>query len=325
MQLQKALADFAAEYNRQTTEFIPGQPDLLYAPVRYISTLPSKKLRPFLVYTFASGFRHAHGEATIEATWRVAAAIEMLHNFTLIHDDIMDNDDWRRGRETVHKKWDTPTAILSGDGLLALAIDILAQTESPRALAIIQSFAEAVRVVCEGQALDKEFESRVNVGETEYLDMISKKTSSLIASSCYMGAQLGLADSEALALVQQYGLHLGLAFQLQDDYLDIFAEAEDLGKDIGSDLRLHKKTLIMIQLMQQPELLARIDTLVKREPVPLDEIRNIIEESGIGAALRNEVTRYTQAAKKILDDLRIAREEKDLLWQLADYLEQRTH
>jgi geranylgeranyl diphosphate synthase type II len=140
-----------------------------------------------------------------------------------------------------------------------------------------------------------------------------------------MGAQLGLADSEALALVQQYGLHLGLAFQLQDDYLDIFAEAEDLGKDIGSDLRLHKKTLIMIQLMQQPELLARIDTLVKREPVPLDEIRNIIEESGIAAAIRNEVTRYTQAAKKILDDLRIAREEKDLLWQLADYLEQRTH
>jgi geranylgeranyl diphosphate synthase type II len=322
--LKTELESFRRVFDRRMTEIIPVDPRPLYDPMHYIFSLPSKKLRPFLVYTFSRGYLRTEEELP-EKFWNIAASLEMLHNFTLIHDDIMDEDDWRRGKKTVHKRWDINTAVLGGDGLLALAFQTLTAEEMENFREISREFSRSVLTVCEGQALDKEFESLLSVNEEEYLEMIYKKTGSLIEGSCMIGAYAGEAPKEEYSAIREFGRNLGIAFQLQDDYLDIFAQQEELGKDIGSDLVMRKKTIIMIKILQHPGALEKIDGMLREENLPIEKIRKVLVDSGIAGDTRNLVYEYTSKAKRALDSLSIHGEMRKLLWELAEYLEQRTH
>ena len=323
--LGNALTAFREIFDSHLSQLIPEYPKSLYAPMRYIAALPSKKLRPFLLHTFVKGYIKNNRNDLPEKYWDLAAAIELLHNFTLIHDDIMDEDDFRQGRKTVHNKWDMNTAILGGDGLLALAFDVMSRGEMENFVHITREFSRSVLIVCEGQALDKEFEVLSTVDEQGYLDMIYKKTGSLIEASSIIGGYAGDAPATEFEHIRQFGRNLGIAFQLRDDYLDIFAEQDELGKDIGSDLRMRKKTIIMIKLMQHGKTLKKIDTLISDQNLRIDEIRSVLEDSGIADETNELVKSYTDQAKKKLDSLSINEDSRSILWELADYLEQRSH
>lgn len=216
---------------------------LFYNPIYYINELPGKRLRPLMSMLTAGMFGVQMHESLAPSV-----AIEMLHNFTLVHDDIMDNDDLRRGKPTVHRKWDLSTAILAGDGLLGLAYQRLLQSSRGDVLAMARDFTETMIEICEGQAQDKMFETMEDVSEQHYLEMIAKKTAVLISLSCKIGgycAQLPLEQIEDLA---EFGFNIGMGFQIQDDVLDIFADQEELGKKVGSDFEMNKKTILTIKL-----------------------------------------------------------------------------
>ncbi len=217
------------------------EPLLLYEPVRYVMASGGKRIRPLLVFLAAEAVGGDAGQAA-----HVAAAVELLHSFTLVHDDIMDQDDTRRGKPTVHAKWDVGTAILAGDGLVALAYRALLSRPSPRLTEMARAFTEGIVEVCEGQALDKEFETRRTVTMDAYLAMIGKKTACLLAMSCQLGALVGGGDEQQVAALGSYGRHLGVAFQIQDDLLDLLSPAAVSGKPRGSDLARRKQTFLMV-------------------------------------------------------------------------------
>ena len=221
------------------------QPVTLFEPMRYATSAGGKKLRPILLLICCE----AVGGDT-RAGLEAAVSLELVHNFTLVHDDIMDNDDLRRGRETVHKHWDKNIAILVGDGLLVLAYSELARMKSDKFQQIACIFSDAILKVCEGQALDKEFEQRESISMAEYLDMIDKKTAMLFSMACQVGAMLGGGSKEQIDAMGRYGHLLGRAFQIQDDLLDLIADESILGKDIGSDLMEHKKTFLVIHALE---------------------------------------------------------------------------
>jgi geranylgeranyl pyrophosphate synthase len=177
-----------------------------------------------------------------------ACAIELLHNFSLVHDDIMDNDEFRRGQPTVHTKWDLGTAILAGDGLLGLAYRKLLYTPNISDTRLVARFTETMLEICEGQALDKMFETRAQVSEPEYMEMIRKKTAILISISCEFGGIVAQADENQVKALAEFGHNVGMGFQIQDDLLDILADEQVLGKKVGSDLAMNKKTIVSILL-----------------------------------------------------------------------------
>ncbi|MGQ9561393.1 MAG: polyprenyl synthetase family protein [Candidatus Oleimicrobiaceae bacterium] len=217
------------------------EPRLLYEPVRYVLASGGKRIRPLLVMLSAE----AVGGDSREAA-HVAAAVELLHTFTLVHDDIMDQDDTRRGQPTIHAKWDVGTAILAGDGLVALAYRALLSRPSPRLAEMARAFTEGIVEVCEGQALDKEFETRPTVTMDAYLAMIGKKTACLLATSCHLGALVGGGQEQEVTALRTYGRHLGVAFQIQDDLLDLLSPAAVSGKPRGSDLAQRKQSFPLV-------------------------------------------------------------------------------
>lgn len=210
-------------------------------PISYFFTLPGKQVRSLITLITAEHFCSDY-EGAVPA----AVAIEVLHDFTLVHDDIMDDDHFRRGCETVHTKWDIGTAILSGDAMIALAYQKLLTAQSPNLIAMLGTFTDGMYVVCEGQARDKEFETRDDVSLDEYLHMISQKTARLFALACELGYLTCSADGKVLSALKEMGEYVGLAFQVRDDLLDFVADEKDLGKDVGSDWRRKKKTYITI-------------------------------------------------------------------------------
>jgi len=242
MQEQQILAQFRQKISEdlkdlQTSPSVP----LFYDPIDYINALPGKKLRPIL--TLVSGLAVGGQEKNLLAP---ASAIELLHNFSLVHDDIMDNDETRRGKPTVHVKWDLGTAILAGDGLLGLAYRKLLQTPNINDLRLTVKFTEAMIEICEGQALDKTFETEDTVSEPAYLEMISKKTATLIKLACEIGGIVGEGNTAEITALAEFGYNIGMGFQIQDDLLDILADETVLGKKVGSDLQMNKKTIISI-------------------------------------------------------------------------------
>jgi geranylgeranyl diphosphate synthase type II len=323
--LRDALTGFSAAFAGEMDSLIPQSPGYMYDPIRYISTLPSKKIRPFLAYVFYYGYTNRNFDVWQAAEWKVPVALEMLHNFSLIHDDIMDEDDYRRGQPTVHKKWDNSTAILSGDGLLALAYQELLSADHPRLNDLAREFARGVTTVCEGQALDKTFEHDDQVSEPAYLDMINKKTACLIEVASCMGTIAANAPADAVANARMFGNSLGMAFQLQDDFLDLFGDLDKLGKDIGSDLVKNKKSIIMIQVLNHAAVRERVFSLLKMEPIPFGDIKDTLTAAGITDHIRTEIRDYTDAAKQAIKTLTINEETESLLWELTEYLEQRSH
>ena len=278
-------------------------PVSLYEPMRYSVSSGGKRIRPILLLLSAEAVG-----SRIENALDAAVALELVHNFTLVHDDIMDNDDWRRGRQTVHKKWDESTAILAGDGLLVKAYVALAQVNYPRLQEIVQHFSQSILQVCEGQALDKEFESRETVSMDEYFEMIDKKTARLFSAACEIGGMIGGGNQEQVNALATYGRALGRAFQVQDDLLDVTADQQVLGKDVGSDLEENKKTFLIVHFTQtaNDDLLQQLQAIRDKKKLSkndLDKILEIFQASGTIRAARTEVDKTLSVAEDALKKL----------------------
>lgn len=264
---------------------------LFYQPIQYVNNLSGKMIRPLL--TILSGL--AVG-GDLDNLLPPASAVELIHNFSLVHDDIMDQDDTRRGEPTVHMKWDIGTAILTGDGLLGLAYRKLLTTPNIEDLRLVRLFNDAVIEICEGQALDKMFEKTVQVSENEYMEMILKKTAILIKLSCQIGGIVGNGTEEQVAHLADFGLNIGLGFQIQDDLLDVIADEQDLGKKVGSDLAMNKKTILTLRLAEKIDAPASaIKSVI--------EFRNLLDSYKIVDDVKEMVRQYYNNAQHSLEQL----------------------
>jgi len=302
------------------------KPATLYEPIRYVLSTGGKRLRAVLTLLAceAIGGKASHA-------LNAAIAIELLHNFTLVHDDVMDHADLRRGKPTVHAMWDQNVAILSGDELLAHAYRSLLLTRSPRIEQILAVYTDALVRVCEGQGFDKEFECRDDVTLSEYLDMIGKKTGRVISASLEIGALVGAGESSLChvkALVR-FGEHLGRAFQIQDDLLDVVGDGDEFGKRIGGDIVEGKKTFLLLAALQRA---SRPDRVILRSVTPnnprttgvrIDLIREIYRRTGAIDEARSEVERHTRLANRALGTLSESRAKSMLAW-LAQQLVKRS-
>jgi len=282
---------------------------LFYDPIQYINSLQGKRLRPLL--TIVSGLAL---KGNIESLLFPAIAIELLHNFTLVHDDIMDNDSLRRGNETVHVKWDIGTGILAGDGLLGFAYQKLLCTPNVEVGKLAKLFTNTLIDICEGQAMDKSFESESIVSESEYLDMINKKTAVLIKLSCQIGALTANADEFMINAFADFGYNIGMGFQIQDDLLDVIAEESLLGKKVGSDLAMHKKTILTTKLAETGKSYDTIDDL--------KTFKHILAEEGIISQVQVMAENYFTKAYNLFDAIE-DNEYKMILRYLADYIKNR--
>lgn len=282
---------------------VKKEPVSLYEPMRYALAAGGKQIRPVLLLLA----NEAVGGQT-EHALNAAAAVELVHNFTLVHDDIMDNDDLRRGRETVHKHWDQNIAILSGDGLLVLAYQTLNRTTTENLQQIMTTFSKGILEVCEGQALDKEFESRDSVSIDEYFTMIEKKTAALISMSCKIGALLGTENRDYILALEKYGHLLGRAFQVQDDLLDVIADERVLGKNVGSDLQENKKTFLILHALQNAKGTNRefLKKILSEENISRQKVEQAIHlfvEMGTIDAAKSRVRYELEEARKALSIL----------------------
>lgn len=254
-------------------------PTSLYDPIRYVMAIGGKRVRPLLVVLAARSLGRP-----AESVLDVAVAVELLHNFTLVHDDIMDRDPVRRGHPTIHARWDEGTAILAGDALIGIAYRCLSRLETPRMGELIRAFTDAVVEVCEGQALDKEFEGREGVRLSEYMDMISRKTGRLISMSARIGALAADAEPEAADALEAFGDRIGAAFQIQDDLLDYLSTTEELGKTVGSDLAMHKATYVTLtarERLQGADRRRFDELLAGGGPDAVGELRALLTDGGV--------------------------------------------
>ncbi len=293
----------------------------IYEPAEYILAGGGKRIRPTLLLLSCSAVG-----GKFEDALNAAVATEILHNFTLVHDDIMDNADTRRGRETVHKKWDRDTAILSGDGLIGFAYKFLLLTDSPRIREVAKSFTEAIIEVCEGQSYDKEFEIRKEVSIDEYIMMITKKTSELLISCAEIGALIGGGTPEEITALKDYALNIGLAFQIQDDLLDITADEKMFGKKTGGDLMEGKKTYLLLKALEvviDPASRQKLQSVIENKGVKnandIPEIKKIYEANGILESCSKAVEDYTSMANSKLDIIKESN-PKDMLCRFSDML-----
>lgn len=284
---------------------------MFYEPIHYVLSLTSKKIRPLLVI-LSSGISGGR----IETASYPAAAVELLHDFTLVHDDIMDDDHTRRGHPTVHMKWDLNTAILTGDGLMGFAFQKLLQTPRGDIRRMATRLTEAMIIICEGQGLDKMFETQKHVSAGAYLDMIARKTAALIELSCELGALSAEAPEHQISLLKEYGHALGMGFQIQDDVLDITADEGSLGKKVGSDFAMQKKTILSIMLREK---LGDADFF----NLNLQAYREALEKEHILEDVDVMYTEYFHRAFDKLDALPDTR-ENFLLRELTKFLKDRS-
>jgi geranylgeranyl diphosphate synthase, type II len=284
---------------------LPSEPKGLYDPIAYILELGGKRLRPCLVLAACEACKHSYGEAE-----KAALAVELFHNFTLIHDDIMDEAPLRRGKATVHSKWNLNTGILSGDAMLILAYQQFAYYNPGLQAKLMALFSKTALEVCEGQEYDVAFEQLAAVSEGAYLKMIQFKTAVLVAAALKMGALIGSADAESAELFYDFGIALGTAFQIQDDYLDAFGDPETFGKQVGGDILENKKTYLVIKLQELGSIEQRktldhwfgtnADT-ASEEKVTV--VKRLFTESGAAEATKKAVHAYTKESQHILSSL----------------------
>lgn len=295
------------------------QPETLYNPASYILQSSGKRLRPLLVLLSAKSVGGKFSDY-----YNAAIAVEMLHNFTLVHDDIMDNADLRRGKLTLHKKYNLNTAILTGDILAAVAYEFLLKDCHVNAKQALDSFTKGLVEVCEGQSLDTKFESRKNVLLSEYIDMIEKKTAALIRMCCELGAYLANGSASDNKALSNYGKYLGIAFQIQDDLLDIIADKFEFGKRIGGDLIEGKKTFLFIEAFgkakgEDKELLLKVINNKGIRSNQINKYKMLYEKLGVIDDAKTEIKKYTNKALKSIDNLSNKSEIEIFHW-LADTL-----
>lgn len=309
----------ANEYRQMADDAIsrlslPARPEGLYAPIRYMLDGGGKRIRPVL--TLASC--QAMGADPMTAIHQ-AIAIEMFHNFTLLHDDIMDKSAMRHGRPTVHVKWNDATAILSGDAMLTTATMLLAIKAGDKLAPALELFNGTAMNIYEGQQYDMDFEKRTDVSVEEYIEMIRLKTSVLLGCACGMGALMGNADFDTQVGFFNYGVNLGLAFQLQDDLLDSFGDPAVFGKAIGGDILNDKKTWLLIQALHEDST-GRLASIIANPPAPEEKIRQVKEiysSLGLVDGIRELIRAYTDTAISLLDTLPITPEARAFFLKFA--------
>jgi geranylgeranyl diphosphate synthase type II len=301
----------------------PTTPATLYEPNEYFLKLGGKRIRPVLCLMANEMFDEINPDA-----WKVANAIELFHNFTLIHDDIMDKAPLRRGMETVHIRFGESTALLAGDVMLVAAYDYLNQVRPSYLQKIVQLFNQTARQVCEGQQLDMDFEKMETVDLENYLQMIELKTSVLLAACLKFGAILGGATERNQNLLYSFGRKLGVAFQVQDDYLDAFGDPEKFGKQLGGDIRSNKKTFLLIHAYETctAERKQELSSLMKgNEENKTGRVLDIFRECRVDEWAIELKNKYLQEALADLEDVAVLSNRKQPLLQLAHFLLEREH
>ncbi|MBD1434100.1 polyprenyl synthetase family protein [Sphingobacterium sp. DN00404] len=300
----------------------PHTPPHLYDPIRYILSLSGKRIRPLLVLMGAELF----DSSVVEQALPASAAIEFFHNFSLIHDDIMDVAPLRRGKPTVHQKWNDNVAILSGDALLIKAYQELAKCPVDKIPALLHLFNATSLEVCEGQQFDMDFEERAQVSETAYIDMIRLKTSVLLGCALQMGAIVAGADERSQALLYDFGVNLGIAFQLQDDILDVYGNPKSFGKQIGGDILSNKKTILFVKLQElisptdQEELEYLLKQNIDSEPEKVEKMIGLYAKYDIQTLAIYQKEKFTTIAYEKLTEIQVEADKKEALFSLSDAL-----
>lgn len=296
-------------------------PKGLYDPVSYVLSLGGKRIRPVLMLMAYNLYRE-----DVKSILQPATGIEVYHNYTLLHDDLMDRADMRRGKATVHKVWNDNVAILSGDAMLVLAYQFMAQCASEKLKDVMDLFCLTALEICEGQQLDMEFEQRKDVKEDEYIEMIRLKTSVLLAASLKIGAILGGASKEDADALYDFGVNLGLAFQLKDDLLDVYGDPLRFGKNIGGDILCNKKTYLVIKAFEHAntEQEALLSDWFTRETFDPQEkiaaVTRLYNEIGVKALCENRIVEYSKRASESLNRVNVPAENKQELETMMNEL-----
>ena len=297
------------------------EPNNLYEPIRYILSLGGKRLRPVLTLMATEVF-----DVDCQKALAAATAVEVFHNFSLIHDDIMDDAPLRRGNETVHEKWNINTGILSGDAMLILAYQYFEAYEPKIFQELAKLFSKTALEVCEGQQYDVDFETRDDVTIPEYLKMIEYKTAVLVAAAMKMGAIVAETTEENKNLIYDFGLNLGLAFQLQDDYLDAFGNPETFGKQVGGDIIENKKTYLYLKAMEfasaneKEQLLYLFSFQSSENTDKINSVKGIFNQTGASAATQKAIENFTFKALETLAKMNIGNDKKAILKAFAENL-----
>jgi geranylgeranyl diphosphate synthase type II len=314
------VKDFAARFD---VAHFPTSPATLYEPGDYFLQLGGKRIRPVMCLMGNELF-----DEILPDAYELATAIELFHNFTLVHDDIMDAAPLRRGMETVHKKYGDSVALLCGDVMMIRAYDYLNKINTQYLQRIMYLFNKTAREVCEGQQLDMDFEKRNDVQLDEYLHMISLKTSVLLAASLEMGSILGGASEGNCRHIYEFGLNLGIAFQIQDDYLDAFGDPEKFGKDVGGDIKQNKKTFLLLHALEVADAAQKVEIERLMAENPADKVPKmlaIFKACNVDVWAYELKERYLQTALQHLEDIAVTKTRKAPLIELAAFLIQREH
>jgi geranylgeranyl diphosphate synthase type II len=317
-----SLIDCQLVINQHLNELkLPELPSNLYEPIRYMLNLEAKRLRPSLVLMGCNVFSDS-----IQSAIYPALAIEVFHNFTLMHDDIMDKSAMRRNHPAVHVKWNPNIAILSGDAMLIIAYELLSHESGNLLQAIVQVFNQTALKVCEGQQFDMDYEQCIEVSIDDYLRMIEYKTAVLLAASLKIGALLGGAENEESDLLYEFGRNIGIAFQLQDDLLDVFADPEVFGKVTGNDIISNKKTILLIEAIYKASGNTRktlLDWLNRKNferEEKIEAISTIYATLNLEQSVNSRIKQYHQLALESLDKLKIEPNRKSELLAFSTYL-----
>ncbi len=301
-----------------------SKPAGLYDPVQYILKLGGKRLRPLLTLMSAQMYG-----GKVEQAMDAAVAVEVFHNFTLLHDDIMDAADLRRGQATVHKKWDVNTGILSGDAMMIIAYQSFLSYNPQQFYDLNQLFSKTALEVCEGQQYDVDFETRTDVTVEEYLLMIKLKTSVLVGCALQMGAIVAGKSKSEQQKIYDYGIQLGMAFQLMDDYLDAFGDPETFGKEVGGDIRENKKTYLYLKAIDNTDFSGELQSLFQQDYRDLNEgqiehkkerAKELFINSGGANRTLEAIQDYTEKALKTIDSLDMEANHKKVLKQFSEDL-----
>ena len=309
---QELISDYFSDLH------LTKEPKNLYEPIEYILHLGGKRMRPILTLMATEVF-----DVDCKKALAAATAIEVFHNFSLVHDDIMDDAPLRRGNETVHEKWNLNTGILSGDAMLILAYQHFEEYEPNIFRSLAKLFSKTALEVCEGQQYDVDFETRDDVTIDEYLKMIQYKTAVLVGAAMKMGAIVAETSEENANLIYDFGLNLGIAFQLQDDYLDAFGDPDTFGKQVGGDIIENKKTYMYLKAIEfsKAEELEQLMHLFSIKPIDNSEkirsVKNIFNQTGATEATQKAIENYTFKAFEMLEKLDIIEDKKEILKQFG--------
>jgi len=317
MQSFESLSKQFAE--RFDTRHFPEQPASLYEPNEYFLKLGGKRIRPVLCLMGNELF-----DEIIPDAWHAATAIELFHNFTLIHDDIMDKAPLRRGKQTVHTKYNDSTALLAGDVMMVKAYEHLNKISSNILSKVLSLFNKTAIEVCEGQQMDMDYESFENVSMNDYLRMIELKTSVALAASLKIGALLGGGGERNQNLLYEFGRKLGIAFQVQDDYLDAFGDKNKTGKQVGGDILANKKTFLLIHALESPSHKKELEKLIKTNPSDkIEKVVGLYKDCKADEWALQLKNKYFDEALNHLEDIAVLTKRKEPLRELALFLVQR--